>query len=110
MAWGYGQPVPKPVKGTARRTRRTTREARERALRNAVWMREMAKSDDGYAYCQRCRKGPLRRNEELLHPLSGHVAHRRGRNVAPADKYNPDACELACSRCHLGQDHHMRFA
>ena len=109
MAWGHGVAVPKPARGSARRTRKATRLSREKAFRNAVWLREMGKSADGYAYCQRCQTGPLRRNEEPLHPLSGHVAHRRGRNVAPEDKYNPDAADLACSRCHLGQDHGMRF-
>ena len=110
MAWFHGGvPVPKPVKGSDRITRRRKREADAKRFRDAVWKREMAKSEDGYAYCQACGVGPLKRTRDVLDRLAGHVAHNRGRRVAPEDKYNPDAATLQCSRCHLAS-HSMRFA
>lgn len=101
MAWGYGQPVPKPVKGTARRTRTTARLSRERAFRNAVWLRAGGR-------CERCGVDVIR-TLDVLHPRAGHVAHHRGRRVAPADRCNPDAASLLCRDCHMAE-HSMRFA
>lgn len=101
MAWFHGgQPVPKPVKGTARRTRKTERLSRERAFRNAVWLRASGR-------CERCGVDVIR-TLDVLHPRAGHVAHHRGRRVAPADRCNPDAASLLCRDCHMAE-HSMRF-
>lgn len=79
-------------------------------MRDAVWLRALEKGD-GYAFCEACGLGPLLRGPAyILHPCGGHCAHARGRNVAPADKFNPDAVSLLCRDCHLGGDHSMRFA
>ena len=111
MAVGYGEACPKPERGEDRITRRRAREAQAQRFRQAVWLNAMQPAVDGgtYAYCAVCGRGPLLRTRDVLHPLAGHVAHNRGRRVAPADKYNPDAATLQCSRCHLAS-HSMRFA
>lgn len=103
MAIGYGTACPKPAKGTARRTRKTARLAAERKFRDAVWLR-------AGGVCEVCGAGPLLRGPAfILDPMGGHVAHTRGRRVAPADRCNPDAALLKCRTCHLGRDHGMRF-
>ena len=103
MAIGYGQAAPKPEKGSSRRKRSTLRLKLGKQMRDAVWLR-------AGSCCERCGRGPLSRTTDVLHPNAGHAAHARGRNVAPADKFNPDAVSLLCRDCHLGGDHSMRFA
>lgn len=100
MAWGYGEPAPKPERGADRITRRRTREAQAQRFRNAVWLR-------AGGHCEVCGRAVVR-TLDVLREDAGHVAHNRGRRVAPADKYNPDAATLQCSRCHLAS-HGMRF-
>jgi len=102
MAVGYGVAVPKPAKGSSRRKRLTLRLKLGKAFRDAVWLR-------AGGYCERCGRGPLKRTLDVLDPQAGHVAHLRGRNVAPADRFNPDAAQLACRDCHL-REHSQRFA
>jgi 5-methylcytosine-specific restriction endonuclease McrA len=101
MAIGYGEPAPKPAKGSNRSSRRSTRNALAKKMRDIVW-------DRTGGFCEVCGKGPLLRTLDALDPRAGHVAHNRGRRVAPADRFNPDACKLACVRCHLAE-HHQRF-
>ena len=103
MAIGYGQAAPKPEKGSSRRKRLTLRLKLGKAFRDAVWLRSGG-------LCERCGRGPLQRTTNVLDANAGHVAHNRGRNVAPHDKFNPDAARLLCRTCHLGGDHSMRFA
>lgn len=66
-------------------------EAKDRAFRKAVWER------DG-KQCRHCRRLVFK----TLEPVSnrGEVHHRRGRNVAPEDRFNVDAAVLLCLRCH----------
>jgi hypothetical protein len=106
MAWGYGQPVPKPQRGMARVARKLRRQRDEKKFRDLVWDR--CRDAFGDAYCEACGMGPLFRTTNVLHPRAGHVAHHRGRRVAPADRCNPDAASLLCRNCHL-LDHGMRF-
>ncbi len=101
MAIGYGEPAPKPAKGSNRRSRRSTRNALAKKMRDAVWSR-------AGGLCEECGKGPLLRTLDALDPRAGHVAHLRGRRVAPADRFNPDACRLLCVRDHL-KEHGQRF-
>ncbi len=108
MAIGYGEAAPKPVKGASIRARRSQRAGRGKKFRDDVWMRET--NTDGDAYCEECSRGPLLRTTDVLHPQAGHVAHDRGRRVAPADRFNPDKAKLKCRDCHLGGVHGMRFA
>jgi 5-methylcytosine-specific restriction endonuclease McrA len=103
MAIGYGVAAPKPVKGQSRRTRKTQRDKLGKQMRDAVWLRTGG-------ICEVCGAGPLDRTTDVLSPRAGHVAHLRGRRVAPADRFNPDKCELRCRDCHLGLQHSMRFA
>ena len=98
-----GIACPKPARGSSRRTRNTLRLKLGKRMRDAVWLRAGGS-------CERCGRGPLARTTDVLHPNAGHAAHRRGRNVAPADTFNPDAVSLLCRDCHLGGDHSMRFA
>ena len=99
----------KPTKGADRQQRKRDCDKRGKAFRDAVWARVRALSPDGYAYCERCQRGPLIRTLDVLSPLAGHVAHQRGRRVAPADRFNPEKATLLCRECHLGGDHGMRF-
>lgn len=108
MAWGYGMAAPKPEKGSSRKRRQSLRRTLDEAFRNDVWLRELAKGD-GEAYCQRCGRGPLQRTRDVLARWAGHVAHLRGRRVAPEDRFNPDKAELCCRDCHM-REHSMRFA
>ena len=102
MAIGYGVAAPKPARGSSRRTRITVRLKAGKAMRDAVWLREGG-------ICEGCGAGPLLRTLDILNPRAGHVAHERGRRVAPADRFNPDKSHLKCRDCHLGGDHAMRF-
>ena len=107
MAWGFGVVCPKPVKGQARKARKRSQRQQGEDFRDRVW--ERATDAYGDAYCEQCGGGPLLRGD-ALHPAAGHVAHNRGRNVAPEDQFNPDAALLKCGRkCHLLGDHGMRF-
>ncbi len=98
-----GIAVPKPVKGAHAKARRSQRAGRAKKFRDAVWLRSGG-------LCEACGRGPLKRTLDVLDPQAGHVAHNRGRRVAPADRFNPDAAKLKCRDCHLGGDHGMRFA
>jgi hypothetical protein len=96
-----GVPCPKPERGSNRRSRRSKRNALAKKFRDAVW----ARGD----VCEVCGAGPLLRTLDVLHSRAGHVSHDRGRRVAPADRFNPDAAKLKCRTCHLQGDHGMRF-
>jgi 5-methylcytosine-specific restriction endonuclease McrA len=61
------------------------------AFRQAVWKRDESR-------CQRCNR-LCRRTMELV-PERGEVDHKRGRNVAPEDRYNVSAAQLLCHSCH----------
>ena len=101
MAWGYGQPAPKPAKGEDRIARRRAREAEATRFRAAVWTRAGGQ-------CEWCGRAVIR-TLDVLRADAGHVAHDRGRNCAPEDRYRPEAAQLLCRACHLGGDHGMRF-
>lgn len=74
-----------------KRKDRLAKEKQAAAFRIAVWKRAGGR-------CERCDRY-VRRTLELL-PEQGHVHHKRGRNVAPEDRYNPDRAELLCAICH----------
>ena len=101
MAWGIGVPCPKPERGEDRITRRRAREAQAQRFRQTVWLRAAGT-------CEVCGRAVIR-TLDVLREDAGHVAHNRGRRVAPEDKYNPDAALLKCRTCHLLGDHGMRF-
>lgn len=67
------------------------RESLERDFKRAVWER------DG-GICRHCDRSCLKQWQ--AHPRRGEVHHRRGRNVAPHDRFNPAAAVLLCMRCH----------
>ena len=96
-----GVPCPKPQKGSSRRARTTARLKAGKVMRDAVWARSGG-------LCEVCGAGPLLRTLDALDPRAGHVAHLRGRRVAPADRFNPDACRLLCRDHHL-IEHGQRF-
>lgn len=101
MAIGYGVPMPKPARGYDRAARLRSRASQAQRFRDAVWLR-------AGGVCERCGR-VVTRTLDVLRVDAGHVAHNRGRRVAPEDRYNPDAATLQCSRCHLAS-HSMRFA
>lgn len=103
-----GVACPKPAKGSSRRTRMTLRLKLGKQMRDAVWLRELERGG-GEAFCQDCGAGPLLRTTNVLDPRAGHVAHDRGRRVAPEDRFNPERCRLLDRNCHLAS-HSMRFA
>jgi 5-methylcytosine-specific restriction endonuclease McrA len=84
------QPKPEP-RVTDRVGYRREREAKDYAFRAAVWARDER-------HCRVC--GRLCRRTVELCPEQGHVHHRRARNVAPQDRFNPDAAVLVCATCH----------
>lgn len=90
-------PKPEPRRVTKARQRRQEAEAWSR-VRLAVWIREGGR-------CVACGVPVAYPGKEAFGRPYGHVHHLRGRNVAPEDKLNPEACVLVCEVCH---DHHHR--
>lgn len=67
------------------------------AFRADVWKRDEGK-------CRLCGIKVKRILE--LRPDRGEVHHVRGRNVAPADRYNVKAALLLCGSCHAKAQRH----
>ena len=88
---------PKPAKGADSKKRRLARTRAGRQFREAVRQR------DSYR-CVRCNI-PVMRTADHCHPRAAHVHHLRGRNVAPEDRFNPDAAVTLCSVCHRKEHH-----
>lgn len=91
---GLGFPKPRPVI-LDRISYKRERDARDRAFRAAVWLRDGGR-------CRSC-------NRKVIHTLDvvpnrGEVHHRRGRRVAPEDRVNVDAAVLLCLICHTDPD------
>lgn len=84
------QPKPRP-RVLDRIAYRKDREAKHRAFVAAVWVR------DG-GLCRHCGRKVLKTMQAV--PSRGEVHHIHGRNVAPADRYNPKAAVLLCLLCH----------
>lgn len=98
MPSALGFPKPRPAIEDRIRDRREA-EAKARAFRQAVWSRDKGK-------CQYCGRRVFRMLERL--PERGDVHHLRGRNVAPADRYNPRRAVLLCALDHaLAQRHEI---
>ena len=70
------------------------REAKALAFRLAVWRRDRSQ-------CQHCGRGVKRTC--ALAADQGHVHHRHGRNVRPADRYTVAMAVLLCAKCHKNQ-------
>lgn len=70
---------------------RRDREAKEREFKRQVWIR-----DEGH--CRHCGRKVIKTLDAV--PERGEVHHRRGRNVAPEDRFNVDAAVLLCLLCH----------
>ena len=85
---GFPKPRPRVVDRIARRRER---EAKAQAFRSAVWKR-----DEGR--CQVCSRRVIHTLELVAN--AGHVHHRRGRRVAPGDRYVVHEAVLLCGRCH----------
>lgn len=66
-------------------------EAKRRAFIKAVWER-----DEGL--CRHCGRVVIKSLEHV--PNRGEVHHRRGRNVAPQDRYNVNEAVLLCLKDH----------
>ena len=93
----YQGAPPKPERGSDRKRRRQARTRAGKAFREAVRQR------DGY-HCRHCGR-PVRKTTDFLADHAAHVHHLRGRNVAPEDKYNPDAAITLCGKCHRKEHH-----
>jgi len=92
MAIGYGVPCPKPKPRVLDRVQyKRAHEKRARDFRTAVWLR-----DD--FHCRSCGRHVYRTLDAV--PERGEVHHRRGRNVAPEDRYNVTEAVLLCLVCH----------
>ncbi len=70
-------------------------EAKAAVFRAAVWLRD-------HGACRFC--GRLVRHTFELVPERGEVHHKRGRNVAPEDRYNVQRAVLLCLKCHTDPD------
>ena len=98
MAIGYGAAYPKPApRLTERMTRKRQRDEQARVFRAKVWARDKGR-------CVVCRR--VVKRTRGLDPLRGEVHHKRGRNVAPEDRYNPDAAALICLFDHVKLTRH----
>jgi 5-methylcytosine-specific restriction endonuclease McrA len=93
----FPKPTPRVIDRVALRQRR---EAEAQAFRSAVWKR-----DEGR--CRVCSRRVVRTLE--LIPHAGHVHHRRGRNVAPEDRYSVDRAVLLCAVCHADPEVVLRL-
>mgnify|MGYP001591419205 FL=1 len=87
--------VPKPEpRAKTKRRRDRARANLAASMRVIVWVRDKAR-------CRVCGVSvwpPSSVSSE--NPRNGHVHHLRGRNVAPENRYNPDAAVLLCQKCH----------
>ena len=85
-----GFPKPRPIIED-RIVYKRAREQRERAFKLAVWLRDGAR-------CRHCGRKVIHSIDRIAE--RGEVHHRRGRNVAPENRYNVDEAVLLCYRCH----------
>lgn len=83
---------PKPEKGADRKKKRAAR------TRAGASFREAVRTRDGYR-CRLCGRR-VRRTLDVLADDAAHVHHIRGRNVAPEDRFNPNAALTLCGKCH----------
>lgn len=91
-------PQPKPTPRVRERQARTrAREEQARIFRAKVWARDKGR-------CVVCKR--VVRRTLGLDPLRGEVHHRRGRNVAPEDRYNVARAVLLCLGCHVDVTRH----
>lgn len=88
---------PKPDRLSERAKAKRERFLKGREFRRVVWARDQG-------LCQYCHVRVKKTLE--LHPDRGEVHHKRGRNVAPEDKYNPDTAVLLCLACHMKAQRH----
>lgn len=65
------------------------------AFRKAVWERDGSR-------CRHCDRIVIKTLEHV--PNRGEVHHRRGRRVAPEDRYNVAKALLLCLKCHGDKD------
>jgi 5-methylcytosine-specific restriction endonuclease McrA len=85
-------PQPKPGAKLADKTAAKRVDEKKLAkLRADVWARDKGR-------CVKCQR-------KVVHTLSlvperGEVHHKRGRRVAPEDRYNAKAAVLLCAECH----------
>ena len=86
----HPQPKPRP-RGLDRAAYKLALEAKARAFRKAVWERD-------HGRCRACNR--LVRKTLAFVPERGEVHHRRGRNVAPQNRYNVKQAVLLCAGCH----------
>jgi 5-methylcytosine-specific restriction endonuclease McrA len=92
---------PKPRRRLVDRVKeKRARDVKAEAFRKAVWKRDEGK-------CRHCGREVIHTLE--LVPNAGHVHHRRGRNVAPEDKYNVARALLLCGICHGDTDVIARY-
>lgn len=88
MSLGFPKPTPRLIDRVAHKRER---EAKAAAFRKAVWARDGSK-------CRHCGRRVV--HTAALVPSRGEVHHRRGRNVAPEDRFNVRAAVLLCGVCH----------
>lgn len=67
------------------------------AFKAAVWARDKGQ-------CRVCKRKVIR--SLAVSPKRGEVHHLRGRNVAPKDRFNPEAAALLCAVCHAKAQRH----
>lgn len=95
------RPCPKPMPRVVDRVAyKRELDLRADRFRRAVWARDEHK-------CRACRRLVFRLMG--LDRRVGHVHHRRGRNVAPGDRYNVDQAVLLCATCHADPAVIQRF-
>ncbi len=83
---------PKPQRRVLDRIQdKRDREKKEREFKKIVWLRDGGR-------CRHCGRIVIKTLEHA--PNRGEVHHRHGRNVAPKDRFNPEAAVLLCLEHH----------
>jgi len=85
--------LPKPNLKREKARKKSERAKLAMRFRDAVWSRDVGT-------CRQCGIRCWAISEAGFLSDTGHVHHLRGRNVAPEDRYNPDAAVLLCAECH----------
>lgn len=99
MAWGYGEPCPKPERRSRLKKRKERKQRLSRAQCRAIVFAN-AKNR-----CERCGR-QVTDDTEPWRDERAHVNETVPRSKDRNAPYKPECCELLCRRCHLPNGRH----